>query len=238
MIAGQKKELLQHLRDGKFPSILDAIIQLEMDKRLSDFLIIGRAAIESISDEYGIIIYRDLENPNPKSKFDVIPAKELVCELFFAEFASRYEVLIGEFREKLTALLVEISNIDEVVEFALETAFDLLRTNRENTDIIAEACNTITEGFERADRKIDELMTQCKAISDKFCDSLHAASTEFNEKLYGLIKIDESKLTDYKHQLAQVRTKEKLSQYQEKAGESFDAASRSVFGFFKNINRR
>ncbi|HEX9970890.1 MAG TPA: hypothetical protein VGD14_02355, partial [bacterium] len=125
-IATENRLLVEKLRREKLPVILDALLEAGFDSVLKNYLDQTRKGLEIFSERHLIFRNRDMENLTPKSTTVEVPFRLLILEEIFPSLQTAHETLTGETHRQMQELLRDVSEIDQIVEYNLETALNLL----------------------------------------------------------------------------------------------------------------
>ncbi|MEJ2634211.1 MAG: ATP-binding protein [Calditrichia bacterium] len=209
-IIHENRSLLHQLRRERLPQMIDTIIRVDLEKILHDYLTGIEYALELLPDQHTIFRQQNMEGLLPRSKSDTIELKELVSEELLSGLAISHRKTAGELHERLEQMRRNISELDQIVEFNLEAALNLLQQGKE-TEITDHALQIVNEGLERTHNQIDDLEHQCRQISEIIADQLHRNTFHFAEQIQELA--DNEKIFQLRLRLARTKTRERIHSY-------------------------
>ncbi len=213
-ILSQNRSLLRTLRKEKLPQMMDAVFHADPEKDFEDYISSIRTAVEKLSGNHIIFRLRDSEAIVPKSAMDDVPLKELVLEDVFAQLVDRHQEMTSEIAERMEKLGRNISEIDQIVEFNLEAALNLLQEGEE-IEISDQAQQVVIDGLERTHKQIDNLVEQGNAIVEITRERLQTNTMHFERQIEDLG--DSEKILKLKLRLARAKTKEEMMSYRSRA---------------------
>lgn len=237
-ILAENRKMLRLLRRDKLPAIIDHIHQSQLGKVLDNYLSRIHHIVENIPDEHTVFREDDFSNIVPESKLVDIPLKSLILEEIYAELNKKHKTLTSEFLEKLEQTIRDISEIDQIIEFNLESALEILKTS-ETAEDLNQAHEIVVEGLERSQRQIHDLYERLHSLSGQNRDSLIRQTSEFMEQVQALS--DNEKVMDLKLRIARTKTREEFRNQRHKLMEKFRQLLPSVVNFvqgaLQNIRR-
>ena len=208
-ILTENRSLIKSLRQNKLPALTDSIIQANYNQALSGFFQRIQKTVDNLSNEHSVFTKKDINNIPPKSDIVDIPLKELVENEILGLACKSQDKLVDKFDKQIKSLLLKITNLDQIVEFNLEAAYDMLKEDKQK-DILEQAQKIASDGLERTQANIEELQSD-------FLQSIEESTKYFSEITLKL-EIDIQKLCDneknleLKIRLARAKTKEKFNQ--------------------------
>jgi hypothetical protein len=231
----ENRSLIKYLRQNKLPALTDAIIQANFSQAFGGFFQRIQSTAENLSDEHSVFTKKDISNIPPQSEIVDIPLKELVeDEILGSAFKSRDE-LVDKIDLQMKSLLHKINNLDQIVEFNLEAAHDMLKEDGQK-DILEQAQKIASDGLERTQSNIEELQSD-------FLETIEASTKYFGEITLKL-EIDVQKLCDneknleLKIRLARAKTKEKFIQTRRLIWKKISAFFPEIIRFTKSFLTR
>ena len=203
--------------------MVDAVHKSQVDSLLRNHLGTLLSQVETIAENHLIFEVRDLERLLPKLKIDSVPFKKLVLQEIHPSLVKKQESLAAEIQDSMEHILRDISEIEHIVDFNMETAVSVLQ-KKGNGELLAEAKNVAIEGLDRSKSQINDLMDRNSQIEKRVQDILREVTFEYVSDLQTLE--DSEKVLALKLNLVRANAKEKLKNY----GIQF----RNVF--IKNLN--
>jgi AAA domain len=228
MILTENRSMLRSLRRFKLPSMTDAVVQAQIDKTLENYLLRIKHSAESLPDQHVILHEVDLNKLPPDSKIMEIALKDLILEEFFSELSRKHNALAVDIDQRLQEILRDISELDQIVEFNLEAALDLLQ-QREEPEPMGDARSVITEGLGRAISQIDDLTKKNKKVIEISQETLVRIMLEYRGQIQDLA--DNEKIIELKIRAARAKAKEQIRDYQKRVLQNIKTALPSILDF-------
>jgi hypothetical protein len=210
MILVENRSMVRSLRQHKLPALTDAVVQAQIDKTLENYLSRIKYSTESIPEEHVIMHQPDLHKLRPDSNIMRISLKDLILEEFFSKLSRNHNTLSGEMDQKVQEILRDISELDQIVEFNLEAALDLLQ-QREEHDSIGDARSVVTEGLGRATLQIDDLIHKNRKVAEISQETLVRMTYEYTRQIQELA--NNEKIIELKIRVARAKAKERIRDY-------------------------
>jgi hypothetical protein len=229
--------LVKLLRQQKLPELLDTILQANIEKTFKGYFSRIESMVDELSDDHIIFTDRDTEHLPPNSKSTEIRLKEIVQEEIITSSFKDINDLIEIYELKKTAITRGISNLDQIVEFNLDAAANLLK-ERDDDDAIAEAKQIAVDGLERT-------LTNLEDMQSTFIQDIDSNSKLFSEIVrdfeLDIQKLgDNEKIIQLKLRLAHAKTKEKIISIQKRVWKDIinflPLILKSGTGLIKRIN--
>ncbi len=205
--------LVKLLRMQKLPELLDKIFQANIEKTFKGFFSRIEGMVNQLSEEHTIFTDRDSKNVPPDSRTTEIPLKELVKEEIVSSSFKAVESLVESYEIKKTTISRSISNLDQIVEFNLDAAHNLLK-ERDDKDSIAEARQIAVEGLERTLKNLEEMENSYTQDIDNDTRLFSEIVRNFELDLQKLA--DNEQVLQLKIRLAHAKTKEKILSIQKR----------------------
>ncbi|UCE04901.1 MAG: AAA family ATPase, partial [bacterium] len=206
----ENRLLVEKLRQEKLPAILDALLEAQINAILKNYFDQIKTGLEIFSERHLIFRHRDLQNLIPKSSTVDVPFRLLIVEEIFPSLSTAHGNLTEEIRKQIEELLRDVSEIDQIVEYNLDTALNMLK-ERKDSDIATDAHSVAIEGLERSINKIQELIDKNKKMGDQIRESLFQTSFDYISHIQDLA--DNEKVNQLQLRFARAKAKEKLRNY-------------------------
>jgi len=206
-ILTESRTLSRLLRQERLPALMDLLGQATFDQIVSGYFARLWDSLNLIADEHHIIRSRNLESTLPRTRTESVPFKELVENELLPPLEVQRDDILIEIRTQQDSIHRTISEIDQVVEFNLEAALNLLK-KEDNPEEYLQARTVVTEGFERTRAQIEEIQTALKSIEDQIDTYLLDISRNFDENIQELA--DNEKILQLKLRLTQAKTREEI----------------------------
>jgi hypothetical protein len=205
----ENRALVKNLRLQKLPQLMDAITQSNFQQTIRGFFLRMNALIEEMRNEYLIFRDRDLDHRPPDSSYVEVRLKDLIQDEIILSAEKEYKTLLDNFRQDLEGILRGVSSLDQIVEFNLEAAYNLLMEKSDKESIV-EARKIAVEGLERTLGNLNELQGDLIKLISKTSEKFSAIvqDIEFDIQKLG----DNEKIFELKLRLARAKTREKYKE--------------------------
>lgn len=226
-IISENRALQKSLRDDILPEMMDALMAARLDQTLNPLLETTRRLGKALPDRQTVFRKKDLEHLPPDSKVDEVPIGELFNEKLLLAFDRQIEEYRQELRQAVENILRDISEVDQVVEFNLDAALNLLEERKET----GEAFQTVMEGLERASGLVEQFIGRGNQFREQSETELLRIARKFMLDVQELL--DNEALLKLKIQLAQTKAKERIRFYRQKIWNFFKLIIPRVWSFLK-----
>jgi AAA domain len=228
MILVENRSMLRSLRRHTLPSLTDAVLQAQIDKTMDNYLSRIKHSTEGLQNQHILLLEPDLNRLRPNSKIMEIPLKDLILEEFFSDLSRRHHALNLDMDQKLHEIMRDVSELDQIVEFNLEAALDLLE-GRESQGPMTDARSVVTEGLGRAAHQIDDLVRKNIELVRVSQEALVRMTFEYNGQIQDLA--DNEKILDLRIRVAKAQAKERVRNYWDRFLQSVKTALPSILRF-------
>lgn len=213
-ILQQSHSLLKNLSRKDLPQLVDALIQANFAQTFGGFLARTSAAIEMVAESHVIIKDYNLKEYPPRTTTVEIPMKDLILNEILPDELEASRNLENDVRTKLETITRNISLIDQVVEFNIGAALDLLK-EEELTGIKPEADvhQIIQDGMERTTNLLSDIEDNFRKVADDGVARVQVIALDMQKDIQALA--DNEKIMELKLRLARARTEEKLRHYRQ-----------------------
>lgn len=235
VLINENKSLSKDLRRDLLPVIIDALANAEFDALLQDFPRQIREALNAFPERHEIFQERDLKSLIPASKIDDVPVRALVINEIFPSLIKDSDKLLAEVKRISDELFRDVSQIDQIVDYNLESALALLEEKQGDT-AIEEAHRMAGEGLERARNQAVGLMTKIRSVASLASEKLAESSEQFINRLQDLENSE--KITQMKLRYARTQAKNKIQGYGVRAWRKIKALFGTALGFTRATFRR
>ncbi|MBN1996990.1 ATP-binding protein [candidate division KSB1 bacterium] len=238
-ILAETRTMLRLLRKEKLPLTIDALRQAHLLKRFDDYFSRVKHTVEQLSDRHTIFRHQDLAGLPPDSKLVDIPLKALVLDDIYPDLTKGFEAFSRDLQKKIDKIARDVSEIDQIVDFNLQSAYELLE-NSEGVDSFRQAQNVVVQGYERARNQLASLVEQNLDIIEFGATKLKKITIEFHNQIQ-LLSSNE-KIIALKLRVAKARTQEEFKSYRKKVINSIKSSFPSLLAFlsrnFKKIREK
>lgn len=204
-IIREKESLLTRLREITLSQLMNKILQVNIVSSYQRYLSRIKASITSLSDEHSIFETRDTRHIPPVSKVSTVALKELLLTEVFNPLAKQHTVSGQELEGKLREAMRAIAEIDQIVEYNMNAALSLLEEQPEENSRV-QAVKLITDGLERTQNQIHELITTFDEIAVKADSGTKKITSTFRSGIQEMA--DNDKVLELKIKLARAKTRE------------------------------
>ncbi len=206
-ILSESRLTLRNLRRQQLPHALDAIQQVQLGKALTNYSSRIKHAIEELPESPCIVTRRNLEATPPKSKIDEIPLRDLVLNEIFPDVARSHTALMSEMEQKLEKMSRTISEIDQIIEFNLDSALDVLQQDMAGEQV-GEAQSVAAEGLQRAKNQLNLILDECTDIQTRCTDVLTENTSDFINQVR--LIADNERIVELKLRAAKAKARQEL----------------------------
>ncbi len=234
-ILEENRTIVYSFRREKLPEIIDAIHHAQIPKALENFLSRVQHSAQQLPEKHRIFSNRDLAGLPPESKLVEVSLKGLLVDEVCPRLVASHNILAQDVEQRLTSMVRDVAEIDQIVEFNLESALDLLG-NEDESSAAGEVHEVVIEGLERARNKLDELKQQNERIAGICSENLRQMTDTFGTEVAELR--DNEKIIALKLRAAKAKTREEIRSRFRKALANFKAALPAVITFLLTILKR
>jgi len=207
VIVAENRSLLRQLRQDKLPVMIETIMAANLSTDLHNFIHLVHQAFARLSEEHIIFRRKDLEHGIPRSDVDSVPLKVLVQHESLRHLTSRHGSLVTEIQSQQEQLLRNISEIDQIVEFNLEAALNLLQEKKDSQAAV-QSRQIVIEGLERTINQLNDLKTLSFDISQTAGQNLREMTCDFEHEVHELTESEKIFALKLKH--ARARTRQEI----------------------------
>lgn len=206
LLRREGRSLLKQLQKDALPAMMDGVLASRSDTLLAGVLASIKRSTAELSPVHRIALNRD-EKQRPKVRVEEIALRELVEKDLLPDLERDHRAVVAQAEKALQEMLRKISETDQVVEFNLEAALNVMR-GEEGSEALEEARSAAVEGVERALRQVDDLLEMADRYVADVRDGLDEETREFGEGVASLA--DNRKIVDLKLQLARAAAEQRF----------------------------
>ncbi len=206
-IARENRILLNKLRKETLPVLESVLRQAEftdIDERIRETV---RELLYRLPEEQTVVRKRPRQSFLPGVKIDRAPLRSLIDSVYIRQFNEQVMVHQNELENRSAQLLQELSELDQIVEFNLETGLSILEKGRRR-EHIEQAQESVLDGMQRSARVLKNLQKKSDSLFRKAISGLHAEIGSLIQLVHGLS--DNDQLIDLKVRLAHARTRKSV----------------------------
>lgn len=235
-ILAENRVTLRTLRREKLPHTIDSVVHAQLMKTLENYISRVKHATEDLSDQHSIFRHQDLKKRPPDFHFVEIPLKDIVINEIFPGIEKKYEDFTEDIQLRQEKIVRDLSEVDQIVEFNLETALELIKTDADK-ETLGKAHTVVQEGLERAKNQLSQLIEQIYQIANLSQENLLQTTLDFENQIQELV--DNEAIMAIQFRVAKAKTREKFRAYYTKAYNTAKAALPNLLkltlNFFKKV---
>lgn len=226
------RNLVGDLRQKKLPELQDMLID---DHYIQTFLGFFRRIeneIDQLPETHSIFADRDMQHVPPDSKMDEVFLKDILDVEILNKAIAEFEDIQEEFSLDMQETTRKVSYLDQIVEFNLDAAYQLLK-ERSDADALDEARTIAVSGLERTESNLDELAEQLQKNITQYASRFSAIARKLQLDIQNLA--DNEKIFELKLRMARARTKEKIRETRQKSWLILKATFPHIYHFITQI---
>ena len=204
-----KKEnhlLTKELHTKYLPNLIDVLTQANLEKVINILSNKVSGHLDELSDIHTIITDYSQKRYTPVFKSDKIKFKELIQFEIMNGSSGITGTYANELNTELESLKRKISNIDQVVEYNLEAAIDML--DSELNDKTSEAHEIAVSGLQRAIKNLDDIDEDLNTFLNNATIKIANIASDLQQDIQKLG--DNEGILQLKIRIARAQTKEKI----------------------------
>jgi hypothetical protein len=209
----QNRKLVRSIRDKDLPELLNLLDPNLFSQSFSGFIKRMFTNVDTLPENHTVLAFVDLKNLPLKIKSDKVALKDLLKEETLNSAESEIERINTNLQQVLDAASRSLATMDQVVEYNLEGALNLIR-NEEDEHSWQEAIDITQQGLERVDKHIDDLILSLKTEIDNSLKKFELIAAKLVEDIQ--ILGDNEELLKLKITLTRARTKARLIEFRKK----------------------
>jgi len=193
----------------RLATLIDTIHQVQVIIDLQSFSEYISAHIQTFRKNYTIFLKRDTENSPPRSRLVEIPLQEIISAYIYADLISAHQPAINLAIDRQEKTLRSISEIDQILEHAFDTASNLIYQHGYDLDL-QEPRAIIGDAFSRIKKILQSLNQEMDAIPREATTALVENLLEFENELQDLSATN--KIHELKNRLERGRRPSRMKQ--------------------------
>lgn len=227
----ESRNLVKELRQNSLPQLLDNIIQANMGQAFQGFA--GRLEVETgnLAKSYVIFKERDMENIPPDSDTDPIPIRKIVTDEILSASYKESKNLEKILSQDMENTIRKLSSIDQIIEFNLEAAYDLLKESEKKENNVEEARNVAFLGIERSIGTLQDIQQKIDTDISRGTEHFSRIAQKFENDLQKLA--DSERILELNLRLTRARTKEKVLNTRNKVVGKITSFFPKIIHYFK-----
>lgn len=207
------RKLVKAIREKDLPEVLTLLDPELFSQSFSGFIKRLYSDCESLANEHTVLAFIDMEKLPSKIKSDKVALKDLLQEETFYAAEQKIGEINLNLGLELDAASRSLARIDQVIEYNLEGALNLIREESDE-QTWQEAINITQQGLERVEQNIEDLISSLKTQIDNSLKKFDRITTDLEEDIY--ILGDNEELLKLKIRLTRARTKSRIIEIRKK----------------------
>ena len=232
-----KKEnhlLTKELHTKYLPHLIDVLTQANLEKVINILSNKISAHFDELSDLHTIITDYSQKSYTPVFKSDKIKFKELIQFEIVSGSSGMTDVYADELNTELVRLKRKLSNIDQVVEYNLEAAIDML--DSDSTNKSGEAHTVAVSGLERTIANLDDINEDLDTFLNNATTKIADIASDLQQDIQKLG--DNEHILQLKIRIARAQTKEQIIKIRLKIWQSVKVVIPKIWHIILKGNRR
>lgn len=229
------RNLVGDLRKNKLPQLQDMLLDDHYIQTFLGFFRRMENEIDQLTETYSIFTYRDMQHAPPNSKMDEVFLKDILDAEILNKATAEFGDIQKEFSLNMQETMRKVSYLDQIVEFNLDAAYQLLK-ERSDTDALDEARTIAVSGLERTESNLDEMAEQLQKNITQYASRFSSIARKLELDIQNLA--DNEKIFELKLRLARARTKEKIWETRQKSWLKIKATFPHISHFITHIFER
>lgn len=228
----ENRKLVGDMRQNKLPELLELLIDDHYNQTFLGFFRRMENEVEQLTERHIIFSDRDMQNSPPDSKMDEVSLKDLLYGEIIVKTNQKFQNAREEFSLDMQDTVRKVSYLDQIVEFNLDAAYQLLK-ERTDEEAIEEARKIAVSGLERTQSNLDDLAEDLQKNINQYSSRFSTIVRQLELDIQKLA--DNEKFFELKLRLARARTKEKIRETRQKSWLKLKAAFPHIYHFLINI---
>ncbi|MBU0994406.1 MAG: ATP-binding protein [Proteobacteria bacterium] len=202
-IIQESRTLLRNFRRELLPAIANKVLGSGIGQDINAISSLAKDSVERLAENHVVFKKRDDHIP-PLSEIAEIPIREMIQAELLLKLQSLLEDFIQKLRIRLDDTVNYMSEIKQIVEFNIETSFNLL----EKEDYAEDAFKMVIEGIERGANQLNRLSQRVEGFPQEIQSELGSIAYQWIDKIQELL--DNEKLIALKLKLVKAKAKGRL----------------------------
>ncbi len=172
----------------KLAGLIDTIHHVQLIADLQSFSSQISTDLEALGTNYSIFLRRDTENSPPHSRLVEIPLKEIIHKYILSELVAANQPTISQTSDRLEKTIRSISEIDQILDHAFDTASNLIYQHGSELEI-QEPQSIIQDAFQRIKKILTMLNQEINAMPQQATMAMVNDLLKFENQLQDLSEI-------------------------------------------------
>ncbi|MEJ2544447.1 MAG: ATP-binding protein [Calditrichaceae bacterium] len=208
-LKNEKHILTKELHTKFLPNLVNVLTQANLEKVINILSNKVTSHLDEFSDLHTIISEYAQKRYAPDFKYDKINFKELIQFEIMGSSSGMTDIYADSLNTKLEQLKRKISNIDQIVEYNLETAIDML--DDEAIDKTDEAHQVAISGLERTLINLDDINEDLDTFLNNATTQITSIATDLQQDIQKLG--DNEHILQLRIRLARAQSREKITKF-------------------------
>lgn len=202
----ESRTLIRNFRRELLPAIANRVLGSGISQDLNAIIRLAKDKANNLAETHTVFNKRDTHIP-PRSEMAEIPIRELFNEEFLIHLQDMLDTFQQNLRIRLDDTVNGMAEIRQIVEFNLETSFNLL----DKEDYTDDAYTMVIEGIERSIKQLTQLMDQIRDVPEGIRAELGGIGYEWILQIQKIL--DNEKLIALKLKLAKAKATGRLKKW-------------------------
>ena len=203
------RDLIKSLRQDLLPQMADTLVNAHLEQTVQSYQNRSKNIQEDLSEVHSIVREKEDTGLIPKVKIDEVPIKELVREEVLVRLQEGFSDAMTSLRPRLELVSRSISEIDQIVEYNIEAALQILRDREEEPR--EQAWPVLMDGLKRSESKLVTLNQELSDINESIRLNLDDITDTAVNRI-GELK-DNEEILKLKIRWARARAKDQMRQF-------------------------
>ena len=203
------RDLIKSLRQDLLPQMADTLVNAHLEQTVQSYQNRSKNIQEDLSEMHSIVREKEDTGLIPRVKIDEVPIKELVREEVLVRLQGGFSDAMTSLRPRLELVSRSISEIDQIVEYNIEAALQILRDREEEPR--EQAWPVLMEGLKRSESKLVTLNHELLDINESIRLNLDDITDTAVNRI-GELK-DNEEILKLKIRWARARAKDRMRQF-------------------------
>ncbi len=207
------RDLIKSLRQEFLPQMADTLVNAHLEQTVQSYQNRSKSIQDDLSETHSIVKEKEDSGLIPRVKIDEVPIKELVREEVIEHLQNGFDDAMSSLRPRLEKISRSISEIDQIVEYNIEAALQILREREEEPR--EQAWPVLMNGLTRVESKLVALNTDLLEINTSIRLNLDDITDTAVNRIDELK--DNEEILKLKIRWARAKAKEQIRQFRRNA---------------------
>ena len=203
----EKRGLLRSVRREIMPQMMDTLLKADIDQHMLRLEQALNVPIQGLAETHRIIHRYHADLVPPVSEVEEVPIRALLEDRDQGRVLTALLTVRNDIRQDLSTTVQRLSEIDQVIDFNLDTALTQLK----DETAVADAHQTVIEGLERAQNQVEQSINGYNELGQIIDRRVFESMRTYMSDVQTLLDTDA--VLRLKLQLAQTQARERYRQY-------------------------